>query len=70
MNIDNEKELLNKIKVIPVVLLIVFSSITTYFTIEHNKKLVKDEIRYTKENFIAQYKKLIKLHLLLKEHFL
>jgi len=60
MEIQNEKKLLNIIKVVPIIILILFSIITTYFVINYQDKLIQQEIKNIKTNFINIQKDLIK----------
>lgn len=60
MHINGETRLLDKVKIIPIVILIVFFVISTVFTINNNQKLLEYETTHLKEDFVSFHKKLVK----------
>jgi len=60
MQRQNEKNLLNTIKVVPLLILILFSITTTYLMIQSNKKELQKEIEYLKNGYVNQQNELIK----------
>lgn len=60
MKIDNETLLLDRIRFVPIVILIFFSALTTYLTINNNSKQLKEEITHLREDYIEIQKGMVK----------
>ena len=60
MQRDNETKLLNIIKIVPLLILILFSFTTTTLMIEYNNKELQKEIKYLKSEYINLQKEIIK----------
>ena len=60
MQKDNETKLLNIIKIVPLLILILFSLTTTTLMIQYNNKQLHREIRYLKNEYIDLQKEIIK----------
>ena len=59
MEKQNEKDLLNIIKIVPVLMLILFSIITTYFMIDHHDVQLQKAIKDLKDDFTNLQKEII-----------
>lgn len=57
---NNEKKILFSIKFLPIIIIIVFSVLLTYFFISQNNKILKIDSEQLKNNFIQKNEELIK----------
>ncbi|MFT5836118.1 MAG: two-component system NtrC family sensor kinase [Sulfurimonas sp.] len=64
MQRQNEKKLLNIIKLVPLLMLVFFSITTTTLMIQYNNKQLLKEIKYLKNNYINLQKEIIKKEVL------
>ena len=64
MQIENEKKLLNTIKIVPLLMLVFFSITTTILMIQYNNKQLQKEIKYLKNDYINLQKEIIKKEVL------
>lgn len=60
MQRQNEKKLLNIIKIVPLLMLIFFSVTTTILMLQYNHKELQKEIKFLKNNYINLQKEIIK----------